>query len=123
MSAKVPQNSDVEAKKAARAAFVSDTLPKYATFFAGKLAGGPFFAGASLSLADLVFYATIAVSAAQLGQGLLVCPLTPAHTTHSHLTPSHRASRAALGTLSLQMSSAPGLQWTPTLLLSRPTPW
>lgn len=53
--AKVPQDKDAEAKKAKRAAFVAEGLPKYLGFFSAKLGAGPlFFEG--LTVADLVFF-------------------------------------------------------------------
>lgn len=57
--AKCPQDPDVEVKKAKRAAFAKDVLPKYLKFLADKLGAGPFYGGASINLADLSVFALI----------------------------------------------------------------
>ena len=60
---KVPQGGDAEAKKAARAVYVKDGLPKYFNYLVAKLGAGPFFGGAAINLADLaVFSITHAVA-------------------------------------------------------------
>ena len=58
MGAKVPQDKDAEAKRAKRAAFVAEVLPKYMAFFSSKLAPGPLFFEA-LTVADLVLFSTL----------------------------------------------------------------
>jgi glutathione S-transferase len=60
LGAKVPQDKDVEAKRAKRAAFVAEVLPKYLNFFTAKLSAGPsglFFE--RITLADLVLFSTL----------------------------------------------------------------
>ena len=54
---KVPQGGDADAKKAARAAYVKDGLPKYFNYLSAKLGAGPFFGGAAINLADLAVFA------------------------------------------------------------------
>ena len=55
----VPQLPDAAAKKAAREAWVAEKLPRFASYFVRRLGAGPFFLGASLSLADLQVFASI----------------------------------------------------------------
>jgi len=43
---RVPQLPDVEAKKAARAAYATDTMPRWLALLEQRLGAGPFYGGA-----------------------------------------------------------------------------
>jgi hypothetical protein len=46
---RVPQLPDVEAKKAARAAYATDTMPRWLALLEQRLGAGPFYGGARYS--------------------------------------------------------------------------
>lgn len=44
----MPQLPDADAKKAARQAFATDTMPRWLTLLEDRLGAGPYYGGASL---------------------------------------------------------------------------